>query len=520
MINRRSFVKSLGASSAASLAVQAQTGSRTPRQAVILMTDTVRADMLNCYRRTGLQTPNLDRLASGGVRFEHAYTCQPVCTPARGALFTGTYPHSNGAWANSLPLGQTVHSIGQRLQDRRVETAYIGKWHLDGSDYFGTGRPAPGWDPAYWYDQRDYLNELSPEDRIRSRRTETNRDPSLTADFTFGHRCSNRAIDFLKKHANDDFLLVVSYDEPHGPLLCPRPFSGMYRDFVFSGGPNVDDTLVDKPEEQRVWAGDRLNRKLLPFRAPDFFGCLTFADSEIGRVLDTIEKHAPRALVLYTADHGDFLDAHRLTNKGPAMYEEITRVPLLVRWPGGAPVNSVCTHPVSHIDVAGTLMEFYGYEVPKSLEGKSMLATFRDPALKPRGHVFLEFGRYEVDHDGFGGFQPIRCVCDGRHKLSIHLLTTDELYDLETDPGEMTNLIHSPEHAEPRNELHNRLLAWMDETRDPFRGYYWERRDWRRDVTVRWENHGMTRQREDDGYEPRQLDYDTGLTTKDATRRK
>lgn len=517
-MNRRNFVKTLGVSGAARLA--AQTGLRPPRQAIILMTDTVRADMLNCYRHTGLQTPNLDRLASGGIRFEHAYTCQPVCAPARAALFTGTYPHSNGMWSNSQPLGQTVHSIGERLHDQGIQTAYMGKWHVDGADYFGAGRPAPGWNPEYWYDQRDYLNELSREDRVRSRRTETNRDPSLTAEFTYGHRCSSRAIDFIQKHANEDFLLVVSYDEPHGPCVCPRPYSGMYRDFAFPGGPNIDDTLENKPEEQRVWAGTRLEGRLGPYKAPDFFGSFTFIDSEIGRVLDAVDQHAAQAMVMYTADHGAFLNAHRLVDKGPAMYEEITRIPLLVRWPGNAPANSVCRHLASHIDIPGTLMEFFGCEVPKSLDGKSMLATLRDPAVKSRDHVFIEFGRYEIDHDGFGGFQPIRCVTDGRYKLAIHLLTTDELYDLETDPGEMNNLIHSPEHAGRRNELHDRLLAWMDETRDPFRGYYWERRDWRRDVPVTWAYHGMTRQREDDGYEPRQLDYDTGLTMKDATRRK
>jgi uncharacterized sulfatase len=519
-MNRRNFVKTLG-TGASVLNAQTSRQGQSPRQAIVIMNDSVRADMLNCYRHTGLMTPNLDRLAAGGIRFEHAYTCQPVCTPARSALFTGTYPHSNGAWANSLPLGQTVHTIGQRLHDAGIHTAYIGKWHLDGSDYFGTGRAAPGWDPAYWYDQRDYLYELSPEDRVRSRNTATNRDPNLTAEFTFGHRCSNRAIDFLSKHANDNFLLVVSYDEPHGPYLCPRPYSEMYRNFVFPSSPNVNDTLANKPEEQRIWADGALDRPPKPIHAPEFFGCLTFIDSEIGRVLDAIDQHAPDALVLYTADHGDFLESHRLNGgKGAAMYEEITRIPFLARWHGQAPAKSTCEHPVSHIDVTGTLMEFFGREVPKSLEGGSMLATIRDPKIKPRGEVFIEFNRYEVDHDGFGGFQPIRCVFDGRFKLAVNLMTTDELYDLQTDPAEMTNLIDAQEHAAKRNELHDKLLDWMNRTRDPFRGYYWGRRAWRPDFPVSWANAGMTRQREDDGYEPRQLVYETGLTMKEATRKK
>jgi uncharacterized sulfatase len=118
--------------------------------------------MLNCYRQTGLRTPNLDGLAAQGIRFDRAYNCQPVCSPARSALWTGLYPHTNGVWGNSMPLGDTVHTIGQRLHDRGVECAFMGKWHLSGTDYFNTGNPAPGWNGAYWYDMRRYLSELSP----------------------------------------------------------------------------------------------------------------------------------------------------------------------------------------------------------------------------------------------------------------------------------------------------------------------------------------------------------------------
>ncbi len=168
-----------------------------PRQVVFIMTDTQRTDMLGCYGNPDMQTPSLDRLAAQGIRFDAAYTCQPVCGPARAALFTGLWPHSAGSWANSMPLGDNVKTVGQRLRDHGLHTAYIGKWHLDGGDYFGLGRCPDGWDPDYWYDMRNYLEELSPEDRARSRSPEINRDPDLTKDFTFAHRCSNRAIDFL-----------------------------------------------------------------------------------------------------------------------------------------------------------------------------------------------------------------------------------------------------------------------------------------------------------------------------------
>jgi uncharacterized sulfatase len=278
--------------------------------------------------------------------------------------------------------------------------------------------------------------------------------------------------------------------------------------------------LQQKPAEQRIWAGKRLDAPPQPVVARQFFGSHTFIDAEIGRLLDEVEKNAPKALVIYTSDHGVFLDAHRLFDKGPAMYDEITRVPFLVRWPGHTPPQSVNQNLVSHIDLAGTLMEFFGFDVPRTLEGRSMLKMFEDPRQQPRSQIFIEWGRYEVDHDGFGGYQPIRCVCDGRYKLSIHLMTDDELYDLETDPAEMHNLIDSEEHAAVRNRLHDQLLDWMNTSRDPFRGYYWGHRSWRPEFPERWANAGMTRQRESDGYLPGELDYDTGLPMKNATRRK
>lgn len=492
-----------------------------PRQVVLLITDATRKDMLSCYKETGIQTPHLDRLAAEGARYERAYTTQPVCTPARSAIFTGLYPHSNGAWGNSMPLGQTVHTIGERLTEHNVHCAYIGKYHLDGFDYFGIGKAAPGWDAAYWYDQRDFLQELTSEERRRSRQAKTGDDPALQAELTFAHRCSNRAVDFLKKHKDESFLLVVSYDEPHDPGIAPKAYRDLYAQQSFPRSANLDDTLDEKPEEQRIWAGKELHAEApKTIHNRDLFGALTFVDSEIGRVLEELDRSAQEAMVMYTSDHGGMLKSHRLNGKGPAMYEEITNVPFLVRWKGTVASGAISHVPISQIDISGTLLEFFGLETPKVLEGGSLMQSIRNPQQPSREHVFIEWGRYEVDHDGFGGFQPIRCICDGRYKLSIHLLTTDELYDLKDDPAEMNNLIESPEHAAMRNMMHDHLLTWMDTTRDPFRGYYWGRRAWRKDYPVSWANHGMTRQREEDGYLPRELDYDTGLPMERATRPK
>jgi len=134
------------------------------RKVILIMTDTQRWDMCGCYRDTGLKTPQIDSLAESGVRFEKAYTTQPVCQPARAGIFTGMYPNACASWSNSMGISDNALTLGQRLSDNGVHTAYIGKWHLDGGDYFGTSVCPAGWDTKYWYDMRNFLEELTEEE--------------------------------------------------------------------------------------------------------------------------------------------------------------------------------------------------------------------------------------------------------------------------------------------------------------------------------------------------------------------
>ena len=498
-----------------------------PRQVVFIMTDTTRKDMLGCYGNERMKTPNLDRMAAEGLRYTQAYTCQPVCGPARSALFTGTFPHSNGMVTNCVPLGENVKTVGQRLRDQGIQCAYTGKWHLDGSDYFGTGICPDGWDPAYWYDMHRYLEELNEEDRIRSRQSKTAFDADWTAGMTYAHRVSNKALSYLDSHQDEDFFLSISYDEPHGPCICPPPFNTMYDGFAFEDSPVFHDTLAGKPLLQKLWSGDDLHKDPAELHKSSsmlslFMGCNSFVDHEIGRVLDHIDQVAPEALVFFTSDHGDMLGSHRLQGKNASFYNEIANIPLLVKLGKGSAATRgvVVDHCASHIDITPTILDYFGLPLPKLLEGKSMLPQFQDPTIKIQEHVFCEFTRYEVDHDGFGGLQMMRSVTDGQWKLTINLMDSDELYDLATDPHEMVNRILDPEAAAMRNRLHDALIVHMDETRDLYRGYQWVARPWRTDKHPSWQNTGFTRQRENEEYEPRQWDYDTGLPMKEAVRDK
>lgn len=484
------------------------------------MTDTQRWDMVNCYRETGLQTPCIDALAESGVRYARAYTTQPVCGPARAGLFTGMYPACTGSWGNGMPLGDNIRTIGQRLRDSGIHCAYIGKWHLDGTDYFGTGACPDGWDPDYWYDMRTYLEELSEDERVKSRSAQTMRLEPVAEEFTYGGRVTAKAIDFLERYRDEDYFLVVSFDEPHGPFLCPPPYDTMYQRYAFPKSDAVWDSLADKPEHQRIWAAEKPepDRDLVTIRRPHYFGCNSYADHLIGEVVNCVPDYAA---ILYTSDHGDALQAHQLTGKGPAAYDEIARIPFIFRAPGGMRGVVYDRHPVSHISVCPTILEFFGIEQPKMLQGESILATAYALCADAPEYCHIEFSRYEQDHDGFGGFQPMRAVTDTRYKLVVNLLGTDEFYDLWIDPRELHNRIDDPACAAERDRLHDAMLDRMCTQRDPFRGYSWERRPWRTDApAASWRWRGYTRQAENEPDEPRQLDYANGLPMVHAQRPK
>lgn len=491
------------------------------KQAIFFLIDTQGANCVGSYQPSlGLQTPHIDRLAAGGVRFNRAYTCSPVCGPARSALFTGLYPHSNGVIANDMAPHLDLPTLGQRLQASGFDTGYIGKWHLDGTDYFGDGRCPPGWDPACWFDGRNYLDSLPDDDARRLSRQALGPDEiaryNITSAFTHAHRTADLAIEFIRQHRDRDFFLVVSIDEPHHPWVCPEPYVSAFEDFRFPV-PNADDPLENKPRSQREWAAHTTkawDSKMTgrdgqaTLSHPRHFACNSYSDAQVGRVIAAIDRETPGALITYTADHGDMFGSHRLHGKGPCMYEEITHIPYIVRWPGHAPAGAVSEGLVSHIDFVPTILDYFGVPVPGLLQGRSLLPQYVRPGHAVNEEVFIEFNRFEIDHDGFGAFAPIRCVFDGRHKLAVNLLDTDELYDLRADPGELHNLINSTAHAAVRMRLHATLLAWMNRTRDPLRGPHWSRRAWHDAGGSTWG--GPTRPRPaDPAWCPPSLFYET-----------
>ena len=132
---------------------------------VLIMCDQQGANAVGCYGAEGVRTERIDALAAEGTRFDRAYAACPVCTPSRASLHTGMLPQNAGAWSNALPLGDTTITLGQRLHDAGYRCAHVGKWHLDGHDYFGTGQAPDYFEDAYWYDGRRHLETMPEEMR-------------------------------------------------------------------------------------------------------------------------------------------------------------------------------------------------------------------------------------------------------------------------------------------------------------------------------------------------------------------
>jgi uncharacterized sulfatase len=470
---------------------------------VFMMTDTQNKSMVGAYGDPSVDTPNLDRLAATGIRFEHAYTSCPLCTPARGALFSGLHPQVNGAWMNNRSTYANVPLMGTIFQHYGYRAAYTGKWHLEGVSYYGDGQPDGGFEPEWWYDGKRYAKDIGPEmfHVYRTSRTADDlREAGFTEDKIWGHRVADRAIDFLSQVGDESFVLAVSFDEPHGPFVTPPAYWEKFAPSDIPKPPNFGAPLIDKPELQQV--------QRAAYGEPDWettaanktrhFGCNSYIDREIGRVIDAVERlHGDDTVIIYTSDHGDMMGAHGLRGKGPMMYEETTNVPFIARIPDG-PSGAVSEAVVSHLDLLPTMLDFAGIEIPESLHGVSLAPVLRDPEKEVRPYAFVSFHRFAINHDDFGEFFPIRCATDGRYKLSINLFDTDELYDLREDPEERHNLIRDPGHQAPRDRLHDAVLAQMDHIRDPFRSFRWGDRPWR--TVRRIFYHGGERRNKPEGF--------------------
>jgi arylsulfatase len=411
---------------------------------VIILTDQQQSGMLGAAGTPNLRTPAMDSIAAAGVRFERAFTACPQCSPARAALLTGRWPHRTGVLGNivrdeppadagcSLPLDPALPNLASAFRAAGYETAWFGKWHL-------------GRDPSR------YGFEPSSGDPT---------DPETT----------RRAVEFLRGTHGRPFLLAASYVNPHDIYLARVAAIDAPANEAAGLPASLEDDLAGKPAAQRVFRDEDQGKDGRGYGPASwqryrrrYKSLVEMVDGEIGQVLAALRAADPAAVVVFTADHGELGGAHGLLYKGPMMYEELVRVPLVISWPGRIEPGADRSL-VSNVDLLPTLCDLAGVPAPPGIDGASLgpLLLRRDPAPRRRDTVFAEY------HGKQKWRIPIRMVRTDRWKYVRYRDGAEELYDLEADPWEIRNLAADPVSAETKRGLSARLDAWIARTADPF----------------------------------------------------
>jgi arylsulfatase A-like enzyme len=431
---------------------RAQSDASRP-DVIIVLTDQQRADAFRAAGAADLHTPVMDRLAREGVSFSRAFAATPQCSPSRAALLTGRFPHRTGVMGNtggedgggaagpdppagmSGALDVSLPTLGKIFSAAGYETAYFGKWHLGGS---------PG---EYGFETHD----------------STIRDATLARQVVrFVQRRNTAGV-------RRPLFLIASWINPHdiyGVLTADLPEPQALAAAELPS--NLVDDLRNKPFPQRHYLAEDQGK---PFVGADqkvwrryrafYNGLVETVDKEIGTVLDAVRRSDVPPITVFTTDHGDLSGAHGLPYKGPAMYEELVRVPLVISWPSrfrAARSDAL----VSLVDLLPTLCDLTGIDAPRDLDGLSLRPVLEQTRRDIRDMVFGEYYGKQAWR------VPIRMVRTERWKYVRYLGYGEELYDLSVDPGELNNLVQEAKFASERTHLARELDDWIRRTSDPF----------------------------------------------------
>lgn len=460
---------------------------------LFLMTDQHRVDTLGCYGNPHVDTPNLDRLAATGTRFDRFYTPTAICTPARASLLTGQAPFRHRVLANHErnvgyleDLADGTFTFPEALQGRDYQLALIGKWHAgthrNAASFGFEGPDLPGWhNPVDHPDYLAYLEERGHppykiSDHIRGVTPNGNPGNLLAArlhqpvEATFEYYLATRAIEHLERQATDGrpFFLATHFFGPHLPYLIPDTYFDRYDPALVELPPSTAETFEHKPQVQRNysahWTFDtmplEISRKLIAV----YWGYVSLIDEQIGRILDKVDELGLRdtTTVFFTADHGEFTGAHRLHDKGPAMYEDIYRIPGIIRVPDAPP--QVRTEFATLTDCTATILDLASCNTGPAVDSRSLVPLLRGELPEWPGELLAEFHGHHFPY-------PQRMIRDDRYKLVVNPESVNELYDLLTDPHELTNRYDDPELQPVRQHLMHLLYERLRERGDNF--FHW-----------------------------------------------
>ena len=443
---------------------------------LFLMTDHQRADSLSMVQAGAEVCPNLNRLAARSAVFTRAYNTCPLCVPARTALATGKYPTHNGVVFNDLKgVRAGDHTpIHQLLAEAGYQVAHAGVHHIslkptlqDRVDFTEwVSRPEYG---AYLKAQNLDEDMYSRAEGFRSAVMQLQDGERVRKEYSNAHTgvwphaarhfqdlfYAERAAEFLCRPPREPFALFVYLWAPHPPLRVPEPYASLFDPERIDLPDNVGHPAQGEPANRRLGMPAQLAEGLdeQDWRRAwaAHLGLVRLADDALGQVLDAFASYMDRSIVLFTVDHGDQLGQHRMYQK-MEMYEPAIRVPLVIRVPGAD--AATWDTPVSHLDVVPTLVDATGIAQPQDLDGTSLWPALSTGAAPPERPVFSQYSGNPTLGD------TRRAAITRQHKYVHDPADEPELYDLQADPLEMTNLARDPTHAQTAANLHAVCKTW------------------------------------------------------------
>jgi arylsulfatase A-like enzyme len=498
--SRRGFLKTAALTSAGMMLHQRMRAqpTRLPRRPnlIVFLPDQQRADTISCYGAPANYTPNLNQLASQSCVLQRAYAAQPICTPSRSCLLTGTWPHSNGCTRNGLTLDSGLACLPELLADPEYRFGYLGKWHLGhelvAQHGFGdwvsilSGQPSNLVDAPHYSEPTSDYEKFLQENGIQLKPDETDAsakraESKLPLQFSKARFLEMKACEFLEQHRREQFVLFVAFYEPHPPYN--GPLNDLYPVAAISNDATAHQVFgVDVPLRYRLrqeWARRRFGAKD-KFRKTKakYLGLVTQMDRSIGAILTRLEQLglAEDTIVMHTSDHGDMMSAHGLIGK-QVMFEESLRIPWLVRLPAQNRSFSVA-QPVSHIDFAPTVLDLLGKPAPKQCAGTSIAPLLRGESM-PATNVFAEWhpgrtnkvvrktalAKSDQIARAFGESTRSIVTPEG-WKLNLRDTDRNELYHLATDPAETHNLYPQLAGNETVRKLTGEIHRWQESVTD------------------------------------------------------
>ena len=450
---------------------------------VVVVVDDLRWDELGIAGHAYLETPRIDQLAREGTRFANAFHAVPLCSPNRASILTGQYPSRHGIIDNVARnrMSHRLQTFPQALQEHGYATAFYGKWHM-GND----PTPRPGFDDwaAIPGQGRTMNPELFEDGRIHE-------VPGYITDVL-----TDRAVAFIQEERESPFFIYIGHKAVHPDAVqlddgsvdptvpseyVPAPrHRGRYDDDVFPRRPNVASSLEElssTPALQRAVANRIADRESRAFGSVEIQGTsettirrraemMLAVDEGLGRIVDALDAEGvlDNTLILFTSDNGFFYGEHGLSVERRMPYEESIRTPMIVRYPPLAGRNVERNEIVASIDIAPTMLDIAGVPIGEHIQGRSFAPLLQGLSAGWRESLLIEFYTYEnpfswlVDMD----YKAIRTQ---RYKY-IHWMQhpdENELYDLESDPYEVQNLINDPMMTGTLADLRRQLaLAVVD----------------------------------------------------------